>query len=147
MPTRSFLPSPRATNLLVAIGCAAFGYAFYLRYMLLEAPSVALECEIGATAARCAVRSIVIFLFQHGLFGIAAVAFAIVHLARPNLYVFGAAVIATAFGLVLYSNGFAAVAFALLVVSFARPVTASTTPPTEEAGAQTTAPASSTAFR
>jgi hypothetical protein len=147
MPTRSFMPSPRATNFLVAIGCAAFGYAFYLRYMLLEAPAIALECEMGATAAHCAVRSVAIFLLQHGLFGIAAVAFAVVHLARPNLYVFGAAVIATAFGLVLYGNGFAAMGFALLVVSFARPVTASTTPPAEEEGARTTAPASSTAFR
>ena len=147
MPTRSFLPSPRATNFLVAVGFMSFGYAMYVRYMLIEASPVALECDAGLAAAHCTVRTISMFLFQNQLFGIAAFVLAAVHLLRPNIYAFAAALGLTGFGLVLYNNGCAAIAFALLVVSFARPVAANMPPPESEEGRRTIAPASSAEFR
>lgn len=147
MPTRSFLPSPRATNLLVAIGFMSLGYAMYVRYMLIETSSVALECDAGLAAAHCTVRTISMFFFQNQLFGIAALILAAVHLFRPNTYVFAAALSLTGLGLVLYNNGCAAIAFALLVVSFARPVAANMPPPEPEEGRRTTGPASSAKFR
>lgn len=147
MPTRSFLPSPRVTNFLVAIGFMSLGYAMYVRYMLIETSSVALECAAGLAAAHCTVRMISMFFFQNQLFGIAALVLAAAHLFRPNIYVFAAALSLTGFGLVLYNNGCAAIAFALLVISFARPVAANMPPPELEEGRRTTAPASSAEFR
>lgn len=47
MQTRSFLPSPRATNALVAIGFASLGYALYIRYLLIENSVTGLACEAG----------------------------------------------------------------------------------------------------
>ena len=35
MYSRSFLPSPRAANALIALGAAALGYALYLRYLMI----------------------------------------------------------------------------------------------------------------
>jgi hypothetical protein len=147
MPTRSFLPSPRATNVLVAISLIALCYAMYVRYMLIETSTVALGCDAGLALARCTVRKISMFFFQNQVFGIAALAIAALHLFRPNIYLFAFALALTGFGLVLYNNGLAAIALALLVVSFARPVAASTTPPAAEEERQTTGPASSAAFR
>jgi hypothetical protein len=147
MSSRSFLPSPRATNVLVAIGLISLCYAMYVRYMLNETSAVALECDAGLAATRCTVRSVSMFLFKHQLFGIAALALAALHLFRPNLYVFACSLALTGLGLVLYNNGLAAIAFALLVVSFARPVAASMPPSEEEGAPRTTAPASSRASR
>jgi hypothetical protein len=147
MPGRSFLPSPRATNLLVAIGFLALGYAMYVRYMLIESSTIGIECDAGLAATRCGVRAVAMFLFKLQLLGIGALILAVVHLARPNIYVFGAALALTGLGLVLYNNGPAAVALALLIVSFARPAGASTTPPASEEGQRTTGPASSRASR
>lgn len=144
---RSFLPSPRATNLLVAVGLLSLGYAMYVRYLLIESSPVGLDCDAGLAATQCTVRAVSMFFFKNQLLGVAALALAAFHLFRPNVYVFAAALSLTGLGLVLYNNGCAAIAFALLVVSFARPAAASTTPPEGEEGRQTTGPASSMAFR
>jgi hypothetical protein len=144
---RSFLPSPRATNVLVAIGLIALCYAMYVRYMLIETSTVALACDAGLPAARCTVRAAAMLLFKNQVFGIAALALAALHLLRPNLYLFALSLALTGFGLVLYNNGLAAIALALLVVSLARPAGASTNPPAAEEAPQTTAPASSRASR
>lgn len=147
MPGRSFLPSPRATNLLVAIGFLALGYAMYVRYILIESSTIGIECDAGLAATRCGVRAVAMFLFKLQLLGIGALILAVVHLARPNVYVFGAALALTGLGLVLYNNGAAAIALALLIVSFARAAGASTTPPASEEEPRTTGPASSRASR
>jgi hypothetical protein len=147
MPGRSFLPSPRATNLLVAIGFLALGYAMYVRYMLIESSTVGIECDAGLAAAHCGVRAVATFLFKLQLLGIGALILAVIHLIRPNVYVFGGALALTGLGLVLYNNGAAAIALALLIVSFARPAGASTTPPASEEVRRTTGPASSRASR
>ena len=147
MHSRSFLPSPRATNLLIALGAAALGYALYLRYLVIENSTVGLACEAGLGTSACMVRKIVIFLFRYRVFGILAVVASVCHLLRPQIYAFALGMVAAAFGLVLYNNGLAAFATALLVVSFARPVIVDTPPRDTGAARRTTGPASSTSPR
>jgi hypothetical protein len=143
MHSRSFLPSPRVANLLIALGAAALGYALYLRYLMIENSAVGLACEAGLETSACMARKIAIFLFRYQAFGILALVAAVYHLLRPQIYAFAIGMIAAAFGLVLYNNGLAAFAAALLVVSFARPVIVDTPPQDTAATRQTTGPASS----
>jgi hypothetical protein len=147
MHSRSFLPSPRVANLLIALGAAALGYALYLRYLMIENSTVGLACEAGLETSACMVRKIVIYLFRYQAFGILALVAAVYHLLRPQIYAFAVGMIAAAFGLVLYNNGLAALAAALLVVSFARPVIVDTPPPEAAATPRTTGPASSASPR
>jgi hypothetical protein len=144
MHSRSFLPSPRVANLLIALGAAALGYALYLRYLVIENSTMGLACEAGLNTSACMARKIAIFLFRYQAFGILALVVSVYHLLRPQLYAFALGMIAAAFGLVLYNNGLAALATALLVVSFARPVIVDIPPPKAEAARRTTGPASST---
>ena len=147
MHTRSFMPSPRASNVLIAIGFAALGYALYVRYLLVENSTVSIACEAGLATSQCLLRQTVVFLFRNQIFGIAAIIAALVHFVRPSVYAFAIALAAAAMGLVLYNNDLSALSVALLVVSFARPVIVDT-PPTEPAKEpRTIPPASSTAFR
>jgi hypothetical protein len=147
MHTRSFLPSPRASNVLIAIGFSALGYALYLRYLLIENSTIGLACDAGLGTSQCVVREIAIFMFRNQIFGILAIMAAVVHLARPNIYAFAIGLAAAGFGLVLYNNGLAALSVALLVVSFARPVIVDTPPPASAELPRTTPHASSTASR
>ena len=147
MHSRSFLPSPRAANVLIALGAAALGYALYLRYLVIENSTVGLACEAGFATSACLVRKIVIFLFRYQAFGVLALVASVYHLLRPQIYAFALGMVAAAFGLVLYNNGPAALAAALLVVSFARPVIVDMPPPAAGAARRTTGPASSTSPR
>lgn len=147
MHSRSFMPSPRAINWLVAIGFASLGYALYVRYLLIESSVTGLACEAGLAAVRCTIREVAIFLFRNQVFGIVAIVAAVYQLLRPNVYAFALALAAASFGLVLYNNGLAAIAVAFLVVSFARPAIANMSPPAPEEERQTTGPASSAASR
>jgi hypothetical protein len=147
MHSRSFLPSPRVANVLIALGAAALGYALYLRYLVIENSTVGLACEAGLNTSACMVRKIAIFLFRYQAFGILAFVAAVYHLLRPHIYAFALAMVAAAFGLVLYNNGLAALATALLVVSFARPVIVDMQPQDTGATRRTTGPASSTSPR
>jgi hypothetical protein len=144
MYSRSFLPSPRAANALIALGTAALGYALYLRYLMIENSAVGLACEAGLDTSACMARMVAIFLFRYQAFGILALVASVYHLLRPQIYAFAVGMVAAAFGLVLYNNGLASLAAALLVVSFARPVVVDTPPPAAVAARRTTGPASST---
>src|SRR5215217_4040744 len=42
-----FLPTARQTNLLLLVGFLSFGYALYLRYLVIEQSTVGLACEAG----------------------------------------------------------------------------------------------------
>ena len=147
MHSRSFLPSPRVANVLIALGAAALGYALYLRYLVIENSTVGLACEAGLGTLVCTVRKITIFLFRYQAFGILALVASVYHLLRPQIYAFTFGMIAAAFGLVLYNNGLAALATALLVVSFARPVIVDMPPQDTGAARRTTGPANSTSPR
>ena len=68
----------------------------------------------------CFSRRIAIALFDHTVFGWAALAVAALNLLRPSLVLFAVALCIACFGIVLYNIALSALAFGLLVLSFAR---------------------------
>lgn len=121
MPQRSFLPGARVSNLIVALGVGALGWAVYMRYALLEPSAVGLACDAGLQTATCTARRVVIALHSYSVFGIVAVIAAAIQLVRPSVPVFTLALVATALGVVLYNSNLAPLAAGLLLISFARP--------------------------
>jgi len=117
---RLFLPSARATNWLLIVGFGALGYALYMRYLGIENTQVGLACAAGLDTWMCRSRHIVVVLFEHSVFGTAALIVAAVHFLRPTLVVFAVALALTCLGVVLYNVGLSSVAAALLVLSLAR---------------------------
>jgi hypothetical protein len=117
---RLFLPSARALNVLLIVGFCAFGYAFYMRYLVVEQSSVSLACQEGLQTWLCTSRRVVTVLFGHSVFGWTALIVAAVNLVRPSLVLFAVALAAMAMGVVLYNTGLAALAAGLLVLSLAR---------------------------
>ena len=117
---RLFLPSARATNWLLIVGFSALGYALYMRYAVFENTQVGLACAAGLDTWLCASRRVIFALYQHSVFGGAALVVAAVNFLRPTLPVFAVALALTCLGVVLYSVGLASVAAALLVLSLAR---------------------------
>jgi hypothetical protein len=122
---RLFLPTARQLNVLIPLGLLALGYALYLRYLVVEQTPVGLACEGGLPTWLCVTRGAVIVLFQHWVFGTVAIGAAVLQLIRPSLVLFAIALVAGAFGIVLYNVGLSALAAAVLILSFARPVIAS----------------------
>jgi len=119
-----FLPTARQTNVLLIVGFVSLGYALYLRYVVIEQSSVSLACEAGLATWLCLTRRIVIALFSHSVFGIAALAAALIHLIRPSCLLLELGLAAAGFGIVLYNVGLSALAVALLMLSLARPAPA-----------------------
>jgi hypothetical protein len=120
MPTKLFLPSARATNGLLIVGFLSIGYALYLRYTALEQSSVGLACDAGLGTWLCTSRRIAALLFQHSVFGIAALAVAALNLLRPSLVLFAVALSLACLGIVLYNINLSALAAGLLILSLAR---------------------------
>ena len=119
-----FFPSARQWNVLIALGLLSVGYALYLRYIVIEQAWVALSCQDGATTWICLTRNTAIALFKNWVFGAVALGTAALHLVRPSLVLFAIAMVAAAFGIVLYNIGASGLAAALLILSFARPASA-----------------------
>jgi hypothetical protein len=115
-----FLPSPRATNILLIIGFCSVGYALYLRYLVIEQSSISLACEGGLNTWLCFTRNVITMLFRNSAFGILAVAAAALNLLRPSMVLTAIALAAAGFGIVLYNVGLAGIAVALLILSLAR---------------------------
>ena len=115
-----FLPSARSTNYLLIMGFCSLGYALYIRYLAIEQSSVSLACIAGPVTWLCFTRRIAIALFEHSVFGWAALAVAALNLLRPSLLLFAVALCIACFGIVLYNTALSALAFGLLVLSFAR---------------------------
>ena len=124
MQSRLFLPTARQTNWLLVVGFLALGEALYLRYLAIEYGPVALACQAGLQTWLCATFRLVIVLFNHTVFGWAALAAALLNLLRPSLVFVSVAVAAAGFGLVLHNADLSGLAVALLVVSLARPAPA-----------------------
>jgi hypothetical protein len=147
---RPFLPTPRETNVLVVLGCAALGYGLYLRYAVVESQSLEIACAAGLPRAVCHLRRIVIDLSEMEFFGGAALVAAVLHLVRPRVITFAVGLFAAILGLVLSNNVPSAFATALLVIGFARPerpAPANKPLPASAASGQTTTPASSRTSR
>lgn len=115
-----FLPSARATNVLLIVGFASLGYALYIRYLALEQSQVGLACGAGLDTWLCASRRIVTVLFQYSAFGAAALAIAALNLIRPSLVLFAVALAIACLGVVLYNIVLSSLALGLLVLSLAR---------------------------
>ena len=118
---RLFVPTARETNLLLVVGFLSLGYALYLRYLVIEQSTVGLACEAGMQTWLCLIRRVAIALFNHWVFGIAALAAAVINLMRPSILLCALGLGAAAFGLVLYNTGLSALAVPLLMLSLARP--------------------------
>lgn len=116
-----FLPSARTVNWLLTVGFLALGYAFYVRYLVIENTPVGLACDAGAQTTVCLVRLIATRLFNVQVFGWVALGAALINLIRPAAPLFALGLAATALGLVLYNAGLSGVAAAVLFMSLARP--------------------------
>jgi hypothetical protein len=121
MNPRLFLPTARQVNWLLVIAFLSIGYALYLRYLVIEQSNVSLVCEAGLRTWLCTTRKIVIALFNQSVFGVIALAAAVLNLIRPSLVLFALGLAAAGFGIVLYNVALSSLAVALLVVSLARP--------------------------
>jgi len=115
-----FLPSARATNILLIVGFLSVGYAIYLRYLVIETSTVSLSCATGLNTWLCLSRSIVIALFTHSVFGVAALIIAALNLLRPSLVLVGLALACAGFGIVLYNIALSSLAVSVLLLSLAR---------------------------
>jgi hypothetical protein len=115
-----FLPSARATNVLLIVGFVSLGYALYIRYAALEQSTVGLACGAGLDTWLCASRRIVTVLFQYSAFGIGALIIAALNLLRPSLVLFAAGLAVACLGVVLYNIVLSSLAIGLLLLSFAR---------------------------
>jgi hypothetical protein len=117
---RLFLPSARATNVLLIVGSSALGYALYMRYLAIEQSNVGLACDAGLNSWLCTSRKILTILFGYSVFGATALIVGALNLIRPSLVLFAVALAATCMGAVLYNVGLAGLAAGLLVLSLAR---------------------------
>lgn len=116
-----FRPTAAQINGLLIAVFLSVGYALYLRYMVIEQSTVSLACEMGQRTWLCLTRKIFLALFQNGVFGIVALAAAVVNLVRPSIAPLIVALIAGSFGIVLYNVETSALAAGLLILSLARP--------------------------
>jgi hypothetical protein len=119
-----FLPTARQANWLLLVGFLSIGQALYLRYMALENNTVALACQAGLNTWLCGTFRLTIVLFNHGVFGYAALAVALLNLLRPSIVLISVALAAAAFGVVLHNPDLSALAAGLLILSLARPAPA-----------------------
>jgi hypothetical protein len=119
-----FLPTARQINWLLLVGFLSIGQALYLRYMALENNTVALACQAGLNTWLCGTFRLTIVLFNHGVFGYAALAVALLNLLRPSIVLISLALAAAAFGVVLHNADLSALAAGLLILSLARPAPA-----------------------
>lgn len=115
-----FLPSARATNLLLVVGFLSLGYALYIRYTALEVSSVGLACAAGLDTWLCASRKVVVALHQNSVFGIGALIVSAINLLRPSLLLFAVALALACLGVVLFNIVLSALALGLLILSLAR---------------------------
>jgi hypothetical protein len=118
---RLFLPSRREALVLALLGAAALGAALFFRYGIVQNTPLGLACEAGRGGVVCAARLAVILKFTFSVFGWGALIAAAIQLWRPNVVTFGIGLVFALSGLVLYNTGASALAFALLLLSLARP--------------------------
>jgi len=119
-----FVPTARQTNWLLIVAFLSIGEAFYLRYMALENSNVALACQDGLRTWLCGAWRIAIVLFNHQVFGAAALAAALINLMRPSLLLVAFAIVAAGFGIVLHNVDLSALTAGVLILSLARPAPA-----------------------
>lgn len=119
-----FRLTARQVQWLLIVGFLSIGYALYLRYMAVEFSQVALACDAGLPTMLCKTRLLITTLFKSSVFGIVALAVAVLNLMRPSIVLLTIGLVAASFGIVLYNIGLSGVAIGLLILSFSRPAPA-----------------------
>ncbi|CAN5525347.1 hypothetical protein BH11PSE4_BH11PSE4_11740 [soil metagenome] len=119
-----FRLTARQVQWLLIVGFCSVGYALYLRYLAIEMSSVALACDAGLPTMLCKTRLLVTSLFKSSVFGLVALAIAVLNLMRPSIVLLTGGMIAAGFGIVLYNVGLSGLAVGLLILGFARPAPA-----------------------
>lgn len=119
-----FKLTARQVQWLLIVGFLSVGYAIYLRYLAIELSATALACDAGLQSTLCKSRSVMTYLFQHSVFGIAAIVIAVLNLLRPSIVLITGALVAAGFGIVLYNVALSGIAVGLLILGFARPAPA-----------------------
>jgi hypothetical protein len=123
MSPRLYRPSSQQTVWLAALAIAALTYGFVMRYGIIQDSAIGVSCEGGLATWLCASRRTAIALFTPQVFGFVALGAALLHLVRPSFIPIAIALMAAGAGIVLYNTALSALAAALLIFSFARPVT------------------------
>jgi hypothetical protein len=119
-----FLPTARQTNWLLIVAFLAVGEALYIRFLAIENPNVALACQAGLKTWLCTSWQISVVLFRHEVFGLVALAIALLNLLRPSLVLVAVAFAVIGFGVVLHNVDLSALAAGALILSLARPAPA-----------------------
>jgi hypothetical protein len=119
-----FRPTASQTNLLLIVAFLAVGEALYVRYMAIENLNTELACQAGLQTWLCATFRISIILFDHDVFGWAALAAALLNLMRPSIALTALTLAAAGFGVVLHNADLSALAAGVLILSLARPASA-----------------------
>ena len=119
-----FLPTARQTNWLLVIGFLAIGEALYIRFLAIENPNVALACQGGLKTWLCTSWQLSVVLFRNEVFGVAALAIALLNLLRPSLVLVALTLAVATFGAVLHNVDLSALAVGVLILSLARPAPA-----------------------
>lgn len=119
-----FLPTARQTNWLLIIGFLALGEALYIRFLAIENPNVALACQAGLKTWLCTSWQLSVVLFRNEVFGVVALAIALLNLLRPSLVLVALALAVIGFGVVLHNVDLSALAAGALILSLARPAPA-----------------------
>ena len=118
------LPTARQTNWLLIVTFLAVGEALYIRFLAIENPNVALACQSGLKTWLCTSWQLSIVLFRHEVFGMVALAIALLNLLRPSLALVALALTVIGFGAVLHNVDLSALAAGVLILSLARPAPA-----------------------
>ena len=116
-----FLPTARQTNGLLIVAFLSVGEALYIRYMAIENLNTELACQAGLNTWLCSTFRLSIVLFNHQVFGGAALAAALLNLLRPSVVLVALSLAAAGFGIVLHNADLSALAAGLLILSLARP--------------------------
>jgi hypothetical protein len=119
-----FLPTARQMNWLLVIGFSAVGEALYIRFLAIENPNVALACQAGLKTWLCTSWDLSVVLFRREVFGVVALAIALLNLLRPSLVLVALTLVVAGFGAVLHNVDLSALAVGLLILSLARPAPA-----------------------
>src|SRR3984957_19970150 len=119
-----FLPTARQMNWLLVIGFLAVGEALYIRFLAIENPNVALACQGGLKTWLCTPWDLSVVLFRREVFGVVALAIALLNLLRPSLVLVALTLVVAGFGVVLHNVDLSALAAGLLILGLARPAPA-----------------------
>lgn len=114
-----FFPTPRQFAILAVLIGLALAYAFYLRFAVIQDPDAGFACA-SVQSWFCNTRRVVLTLFMQNVFGWTALVAAVVNLWRPSVLITAVALLAAAFGLVLFNVQLAALAVTLVLFSLAR---------------------------